>query len=68
MEPLAIILATTATRAHASSAMPGAPVQPPPPPRPSRARALRHTTAATLHRLADLVEPRGVRAGQPATR
>jgi hypothetical protein len=68
MEPLAVILATTLTHAHALSAMPDAPVQPPPAPRPRPARPLRHTAAATLHRLADLVEPRGVHAGQPATR
>jgi hypothetical protein len=68
MEPLAIILATTATQAHALSAMPDAPVQPPPAPRPSRTQPLRRTAAAVLHRLADLVEPRAVQAGQPATR
>jgi hypothetical protein len=68
MEALAIILAANATQAHALSAMPNAPVQPPPVPRPSRTEPLRRTTAGALHRLADLVEPRTVRAGQPAIR
>jgi hypothetical protein len=68
MEPIAIILAATATRAHINSAMPGAPVQPPPRLRPSRIEPLRRGTAAALHRLADVVEPRGVPAGRPATR
>jgi hypothetical protein len=71
MEPLAVILAINAidaTKAHALSAMPDAPVQPAPAPRQGPARPLRHTAAAVLHRLADVVEPRAVQAGRPATR
>jgi len=67
MEPLAIVLAITATKTHALSAMPDAPVQRSPEPRPRPTRPLRHTTAAALHRLANLVEPRALQAGQPAT-
>jgi hypothetical protein len=68
MEPIAIILAAHATQAHTHSALPGAPVQPPRRLRPSRIEPLRRGTAAALHRLADVVEPRGVPAGRPATR
>jgi hypothetical protein len=68
MEALAIILAAQANRAHAQSALPHAPVVPPEPPRPIRSRPLRRATAAALHRLADVVEPRVTPAGRPATR
>ena len=68
MEALAIILAANANKAYAQSALPNAPVEPPRMPRPSRSRPLRRATAAALYRLADMVEPRVVRAGQPATR
>lgn len=68
MEPLAFILATNAARELAQSALPDAPVEPPQPPRLIPDKPLRRATAAVLHRLADLVEPRGVPAGRPATR
>lgn len=68
MEALAIIIAANANKAHAQSALPHAPVIPPEPARPSRTMPLRRATAAALHRLADVLEPRVVTARQPATR
>jgi hypothetical protein len=68
MEALAIILATAANKALTQSALPDAPVEPPEPPRPNRTGPLRLATAAALHRLADMVEPRAAGAGRPATR
>jgi hypothetical protein len=58
MDALAIILATQASRGYARSALPDAPVEPPDEPRPSGNRPVRRATAAALHHLADLVEPR----------
>jgi len=68
METLALILGTNAVRELAQSALPDAPVEPPQPPRLIPDRPLRRATAAVLHRLADVVAPRGVPAGRPATR
>ena len=58
MEPFAFILATNAARELTQSALPHAPVEPPEPPRLIPDKPLRRGTAAALHRLADLVEPR----------
>lgn len=58
MEPIAFIFATNAARDLAQSALPDAPVEPPDPPRLIPDKLLRRGTAAALHRLADLVEPR----------
>ena len=66
MEPLAVLYAIQLTRGHALSAMPDAPIVPPEPPRPNRTEPIRRVTAAALHRLADLVEPRAASVGQPA--
>lgn len=68
MEALALILAATANRALTQSALPHAPLEPPEVPQPVRSRPLRRAAAATLHRLADLVEPPIAQTGQPATR
>ena len=57
MEPLAISLMIQAMRGDTFSALPNAPVKPVPEPR-HRTRPVRHATAAALHHLADLVEPR----------
>lgn len=68
MEPFALILGTNATRELAQSALPNAPVEPPQLPQLIPDKPLRRATAAVLHRLADVVEPRAVRTGRPATR
>jgi hypothetical protein len=48
MEPVAIILAITATRDHVLSARPHAPTVPVPPPRPRRAHAVIRAAAAAM--------------------
>jgi hypothetical protein len=68
MEALAFILATNAARELAQSALPDAPVEPPELPRLVPDKPLRRATAAALHRLADVIEPRVVPAGHPAIR
>jgi hypothetical protein len=57
MEPLAISLMIQAMRGDTLSALPNAPVEPVRTPR-HRGRPVRRATAAALHHLADLVEPR----------
>ena len=57
MEPLAISLMIQAMRGDTLSALPHAPIKPVPKPR-HHSRPVRHATAAALHHLADLVEPR----------
>jgi hypothetical protein len=57
MEPLAISLMIQAMRGDTLSALPHAPIKPLREPRP-RTRPVRRATAAALHHLADLVEPR----------
>jgi hypothetical protein len=57
MEPLAISLMIQATRGDTFSALPHAPVTPVMTRR-RRSRPVRRATAAALHHLADLVEPR----------
>ena len=56
MEPLAISLMIQATRGDTFSALPHAPVEPVK--TRHRSRPVRRATAAALHHLADLVEPR----------
>ena len=63
MEPLAFLLGTTTARELAQSALPDAPVEPPQLPRLIPDKPLRRATAAALHHLAELVEPRAVRTG-----
>jgi hypothetical protein len=67
MESLALVLAVNTTQTYARSALPDAPVVPFATPRPSRIEPVRRGTAAALHRLAYMVEPRAASVGRPAT-
>ena len=57
MEPLAISLMIQAMRGDTLSALPNASGRPAPTPR-HRSQPIRRATAAALHHLANLVEPR----------
>ena len=65
-DPIAAGLAVQAARATAGSARPDAPVLPDPAPRAPRWAGPRLRSAAVLHGLARLVEPRPAETCQPS--